>query len=171
MEFNLLIDCGIPRSKIDSLLNSLLDLYKWKKGSRSVSGSITWMINRSHGPSINSRTWAIYRPRSPWMNEGLSLGKELCHATNMLHPTVVIVLPPRKHTVRLCRDYWHWLWTDPNSRRPETSLWPANRDGLMEVRWSVECCSGSFHSGLSGCWALHPRLFPQSEMHNWNRHT
>lgn len=63
----------------------------------------------------------------------------------------------------------HWLWTDINSRRPKTSLWPTCQNrGLWrsDDRWR-------FSSGPSNSGCLYPSCgyFPSFRMYNWNRHT
>ena len=164
MEFNLLIDCGIPRSKIDSLLNSYLICTSGRRVLGQVSGSITWMINR--------KSWSLHqfpdlshlqtqKPLNEW-GTGFPWERSLLRYQYVTSYCGDCASPQGRTQSDFAEITGHWLWTDPNSRRPETSLWSANRDGLMEVRWSVECCSGSPHSGFSRCWDPPPRVISPS---------
>lgn len=63
------------------------------------------------------------------------------------------------------------LWTDTNSGRPKTSLWPASQTrGLWRSgdQWGFSW--GPSHGGPSGSVNPSCSYFPSYGRHNWNRH-
>ena len=86
------------------------------------------------------------------MKEGLgSLGEGPCYVSNMLYPIMVTVLGGEGHSQASQRllDSGSELTLIPGDLKLHYARQSGDR--LMEVRWSVQCCPGSSHSGFSGC--------------------
>lgn len=131
-------------------------------------------------PQSIPRSEAVYRHRTHWMDllaEGSHYTARNLHCQSFTKPSSKGqgLLQGWQCTGEneIIKDFSritrHWLWTDINSRRPQTSLWPTcQHRGLWrsDNRWR-------FSSVLSNSGCLYPSCgyFPSFGTYNWNRHT
>lgn len=109
-------DPGGPKKVNGQSTKCLLELHM-KRSSKSPNRGLTG-IEKSHAPSTNSQTWAIYRLRSLWMTESrvtLRKNPQYTAPKCTLLPQGMdsllrgsLCTEKKGLTVKLQGDYWTW---------------------------------------------------------------
>ena len=180
-----LVDHCVPRHK---MLNSYL-MCIGRKVLGQVDTSLIWIIKtESHSHLNNFQAWATLQTQNHLDEVGA--GKVPLRKDPSTLQKYTVNFPPRppqkvptafyQSTCTLGIRKWsnllgttgYWLWTDTDSRRPKTSLWPRSQSRDLwrpGDQWSFS--SSLIHSGSSVFPNPPCGYLPSSRMHNWNRHT